>query len=88
MGDKRRNRAKIALLESNLNQTRLARRLNIGLSQVNMVINGRRKTRWIQDAIADALGVSIDALFPPREKKSFKRAISKKADRGHVEGAR
>ncbi|HET6370528.1 MAG TPA: helix-turn-helix transcriptional regulator [Nitrospiria bacterium] len=59
---------KIALLRNNLNQTELAKRLGLTLSQVNMVINGKRKTRWIQRAIAKELRMSESDLFPTDEK--------------------
>jgi transcriptional regulator with XRE-family HTH domain len=59
---------KIALLRNNLNQTELAKRLGLTLSQVNMVINGKRKTRWIRRAIAKELKMSENDLFPTEEK--------------------
>jgi transcriptional regulator with XRE-family HTH domain len=57
---------KIEMLRRNLSQTELARRLGLSLPHLNMVVNGRRKTRWIQQAIARELGVPRDWLFGER----------------------
>jgi transcriptional regulator with XRE-family HTH domain len=69
---------KIALLRRNLNQTELAKRLGLTLSQVNMVINGKRKTRWIRSAIANELKMSEDDLFPTNEKRTREKEKAKK----------
>lgn len=60
-------RVKIALLQKSLSQTELAKSLGLTLSQVNMVINGRRRTRWIQRAIASELRIPLNDLFPEEE---------------------
>jgi transcriptional regulator with XRE-family HTH domain len=67
MKEKSSNRIKIALLESNLSQTQLAKQLNLSLSNLNMVINGRRKTKRVQVAVANALGIQVEVLFPSQE---------------------
>jgi lambda repressor-like predicted transcriptional regulator len=85
MTDKRITSVKIALLKSDLNQTQLAARLNLSLSQVNMVVNGRRKTKWIQNAIATALGMQSEVLFPSRdEKRPSRRSASGNTERQRV----
>jgi lambda repressor-like predicted transcriptional regulator len=89
MTDNRLISVKIALLKSNLNQTQLAARLNLSLSQLNMVINGRRKTKWIQNAIANALGMQSEVLFPSREeKKPSAQFASGRTDRQQVDETR
>jgi transcriptional regulator with XRE-family HTH domain len=56
-------KVKITLLIQNMTQTELAQRLGLRLPHLNMVVNGRRKTRWIREAIARELKRSTDELF-------------------------
>jgi transcriptional regulator with XRE-family HTH domain len=63
------NNIKIALLKRGIKQIELAQRLGLSLSQVNMIINGRRKTRWIQEAIAKELQMKVCDLFPTEERR-------------------
>lgn len=56
-------KVKITLLMQDLTQTELAQRLGLRLPHLNMVVNGRRKTRWIREAIARELNRSPDELF-------------------------
>ena len=85
MTDKNITSVKIELLKSNISQTQLAARLNLSLSQVNMVVNGRRKTKWIQNAIASELGMQSEALFPSlEEKRPSTRTASRKNERQRV----
>lgn len=52
------------LIDKDIIQTELARRLGISLSGLNQVISGKRKTRHIQEGIARELRVKVSKLFP------------------------
>lgn len=56
-------KVKITLLMQDLTQTELAQRLGLRLPHLNMVVNGRRKTRWIREAIARELNRPTEELF-------------------------
>lgn len=56
-------RVKIEMIKKNITQKELAQRLGISLPHLNLIINGKRKTPWIQQAIAEILGVSREELF-------------------------
>ncbi len=59
-------RIKIELIRRNLSQTVLARRIGTSLPNINMIIRGKRKTRWIRDAIARELSMPVERLFSLR----------------------
>jgi transcriptional regulator with XRE-family HTH domain len=54
---------KIEMLKRGITQTELANKLGLSLPYINLVINGKRKIGWIQEAIAKELGLSIEDLF-------------------------
>ena len=56
-------KVKITLLMQDMTQTELAHRLGLRLPHLNMVVNGRRKTRWIREAIARELKRPAEELF-------------------------
>lgn len=52
------------LIDKDVTQAELARRLKISLAGINQVISGKRKTKHIQEGIARELGVKVGKLFP------------------------
>ena len=64
------NVVKVEILKRDLTQKELARRLGISMAQVSMVVNGKRKTLWIQKAIAKELGMNMEDLFRAETKRS------------------
>jgi transcriptional regulator with XRE-family HTH domain len=64
MGGKK---VKIEMIKREISQTELAKRLGLSLPHLNLIINGRRKTRWIQEAIARELNVKVEDLFGESE---------------------
>ena len=66
----RGNVVKVEILKRDLTQKELARRLGVSLPQISMVVNGKRTTRWIQQAIAEELGMNVEDLFNAETKLS------------------
>ena len=66
----RGNVVKIEILRRDLTQKELARRLGVSLPQINMVVNGKRRTLWIRRAIAEELGMKVEDLFHVEAKPS------------------
>jgi transcriptional regulator with XRE-family HTH domain len=62
-----KKKIKKLLIDRDITQTELARRLGIPLTGVNQVISGKRKTKHIQEGIARLLGIKASRLF--REQK-------------------
>ena len=56
-------KVKIEMLKRGITQTHLAQRLGLSLPDLNRVIHGKRKTAWIQIAIAKELGMRVEDLF-------------------------
>jgi transcriptional regulator with XRE-family HTH domain len=61
------------LVLHNINQSELARNIGISQTLVNAVITGRRrgvkrKGRVVRQAVADALGLKIEELWPDAKK--------------------
>jgi hypothetical protein len=54
------------LVARNIKQVDIAERYNFGRAEVNKVINGKRKTLRIREAIASELGMSVDELWGQR----------------------
>ncbi|UCD85506.1 MAG: helix-turn-helix transcriptional regulator [Deltaproteobacteria bacterium] len=52
------------LIDKDITQTELARRVGVSPAGLNQVINGKRKTRHIREAIARELGMEVSELFP------------------------
>ncbi len=57
-------KVKIALLEAGLSQADIARDLKVHRSQVNHVIQNRRRDRHIEEYIEDRCGKNRGELFP------------------------
>jgi transcriptional regulator with XRE-family HTH domain len=57
-------------LKRDVTQKELARRLGVSLPQISMVVNGKRTTRWIQQAIAEELEIDVEDLFSAETKLS------------------
>ena len=55
-----------ALRRARVTQAEIARRCGVAAPAVWQVINGRRPTARIQDAIAEATGLPVTQLFPRR----------------------
>ena len=56
-------KVKIEMLKRGITQTHLAQRLGLSLPYLNRVIHGKRKTAWIQIAIAKELDMRVEDLF-------------------------
>ena len=52
------------------NESRLAREIGVHQSTVSLVLNGRRRSARIEAAIADAIGLPVDMVFPARPAKA------------------
>ena len=66
----RGNVVKVEILKRDVTQKELARRLGVSLPQISMVVNGKRTTRWIQQAIAEELEIDVEDLFSAETKLS------------------
>lgn len=72
LNDKKRERYISALLIlHNINQAELARKLGVSKALVSVVVSGRRKGvkkqgKRVKQAVADALGMKIEDLWPNR----------------------
>lgn len=60
-GDKINVRA--LLVARNIKQVDIAERYHFGRAEVNKVINGKRRTHRIREAIAQELGMSVQDLW-------------------------
>jgi len=56
-------KVKIEMLKRGITQTHLAQKLGLSLPYLNMVIHGKRRTGWIQMAIAKELDMRVEDLF-------------------------
>ncbi|MFQ5779148.1 MAG: transcriptional regulator [Nitrospiria bacterium] len=57
---------RIAMLRRGITQARIARELGVSGATVSLVVGGRMKSRRVEEAIADALGISRAVLWPDR----------------------
>jgi DNA-binding CsgD family transcriptional regulator len=57
---------KVLMLRAGIRQSEIARRLGLRSQTVCLVVNGRCKSRRVEEEIARALGVSREALWPDR----------------------
>jgi transcriptional regulator with XRE-family HTH domain len=57
------NKVKALINIRNLSQKDLAFRIGVTQSEVSRVINGKRKTAYIRQAIANELGLPVERLF-------------------------
>jgi len=54
---------KAKMVLRNISQTSIAEKLNITPGTVSAVVNGKRKSRRVQEAIAEELGIKYKALW-------------------------
>jgi transcriptional regulator with XRE-family HTH domain len=59
---------KILMIRKDVRAVDIARKINVHRSWITNVIKGRRPTRRIQQAIADALNKPVEKLFPSYKK--------------------
>ncbi len=62
----RKIKSKLAL--RGVTQAQIAKRKGVSKQFVSQVISGIRRTAYIQDAIAEAVGEPVCELFPDRER--------------------
>lgn len=55
---------KIELLKKEISAAEIARRAGVVRSAISNVIAGRRKSKKLRKAIADAIGEPVEALWP------------------------
>ncbi len=55
---------RVLLFERRIQLQQIADRLGVKRPFVSNVARGQRRTRYVQEAIADALGMPVDAIFP------------------------
>jgi transcriptional regulator with XRE-family HTH domain len=67
----RRKRVMVALAEKDTNISGLAKSLNLPVSLISMIINGRRMSVKTEKLIAEFLGKSEKYLFPFRTGKEI-----------------
>ncbi len=73
---------KKGLIDVDLTQTDIARKLKISKQYVNVVIKGRRRTLRVRKAIAKAVGKRIEELWPSGPiKKAFRQAQDPESNR-------
>ena len=58
------NKINYLLREYGFNQSKIARIIGVPRSNVTEVIAGRRHTRKIQEAVARAINMAVEAVFP------------------------
>jgi len=75
----RRRRVMFALDEHAMNISALAKRLNLPVSLISMVISGRRLSVKTEQRIADFLGKPVDDLFPYRTPEEIKKMRQKES---------
>ena len=62
-----RTSIKARLLEAGIKQVDIARQIGVDPSAVSAIIAGRKRSRRVREAIARALGVKIQELWPEEE---------------------
>ena len=60
---------KILMMRARVTQATIAKEHGVTIGFVNQIISGYRHTRYIQEAIAKALGKPVEKLWPTRSKK-------------------
>ncbi|MBN8452250.1 helix-turn-helix domain-containing protein [Accumulibacter sp.] len=63
-----------ALKKARTSQSEIARKLGVSPTTVTYVVTGKSTSRRIATAIADATGLSLDALWPGRYPSTQKEA--------------
>ena len=54
---------KIELLRSGVSQAEIAKKTNVTRSMVNMVVNGKARSKKIEDIIAYEIGQPVEKVF-------------------------
>jgi transcriptional regulator with XRE-family HTH domain len=60
---------KILLLRAGVSQSAIARKLHVTVGFVNQIITGRRHTKRVRMAIAEAVGKQVEDLWPESNHK-------------------
>jgi len=55
-------------IDLDLTQTQIARREKVSLSAVSQVVRGVMVSRRLRRAVAEALGVPVEEIWPPNKK--------------------
>lgn len=58
---------KAEIARRNVRQADIARRLDVSDTAVSDVVSGRSRSARIEQAVADAIGMPVEEVFPPRE---------------------
>ncbi len=58
---------KIALLRADVSMADVARDLGVTRAHVSLVVAGDRRRQRVEAAVAAALGLAVDDVFPPTE---------------------
>lgn len=54
---------KIALIEADVSMTEIAKQLDVTPSHVSQIVRGERRSPRVEQAIADAAGLSVEEMF-------------------------
>lgn len=58
---------KILMLRRGITQAEIARRLGVSSTTVSLVVSGRMRSRRVEQAIAESLGLPREILWPERK---------------------
>lgn len=83
---------KAALVLRGIVMSDIARALDVAAAHVSLVVSGDRRSPRVEQAVADAIGLPIEDLFPPPEPKrrrvfapdgSLRRTVAIPSGHGH-----
>lgn len=60
---------KIAMIRKGISGAEIARQQGVDRSAVSHVLAGRSKSKRLRQAIAEALGLRVEALWPEKERE-------------------
>lgn len=60
---------KILMLRKGITQAEIARRLSVSGATVSLVVSGRMRSRRVEQAVAEALGLPREILWPERRER-------------------
>lgn len=60
---------KILMLRKGITQAEIARRLGVSGATVSLVVSGRMRSRRVEQAISEALGLPRELLWPDRRER-------------------
>lgn len=58
---------KAELIKKQIQQRDIAAQLDLSPIQVSSVIRGERRSQRVEQAVADALGLPVEEVFPPTD---------------------